>query len=57
MKREWLDLYEAQRQKIWDNFAWWEAESPIGDHDLEEIAYDLHDLQKELKDFLSLIHI
>lgn len=51
MKRDWLGLYEEQHQKIWDNFAWWEAESPIGEHDLQEIADGLHDLQKEMQDY------
>lgn len=53
MKRDWLDLYEAQHQKIWDNFTWWEAESPIGDHDLQEIAEGLHDLQEEMQAYAS----
>ena len=51
MKRDWLDLYEAQHQKIWDNFTWWEAESPISDTDLQEIADRLHKLQKEMQEY------
>lgn len=51
MARNWLGLYEEQRQKIWDNFTWWEAESPIGDSDLQEIAESLQELQQEMRDY------
>lgn len=49
----WAELYEERRPEIDKNLTWWDDETPISESDLQEIAYSLHDLQREMSEYVD----